>query len=394
MKKLLLCLFVCAVTACNSKKQDVSYVNKENAITVSVPKPDYANQHLFDATKYADSVKFVRLETSDDNLIASISGLFFTDDYIIVFDRKTGSILFFDYDGNYSHKIRRRGRGNMEYLRLSHVMVDNNNKVIIVHDLDSKATLYYDFNGKPISKTSNFCNGMVARDIINLPSGDFLCYRQDKLGEELEWQAGVWKAKKDGTFDKFIYTHNFDYESCFVQYTYHLSQLPNGKISFVDQNQTAVFYIDGDVVYKRVQFKLPGKTEADFPGIKNKDKGDEYYTIASNQEKGDFIFTQWKDEENRVFETILTKSTGALEVGMTFSPFAFNQILPGGRFVKNNNPYIHSSWFSPSVLEQFIKNSPQLQLESKLKAQKLIEGIPSNQLDYSNPIIQLLYIKK
>lgn len=394
MRKLLLYFIsISLVAACNNKKQGVtSYVNEDNLITVSVPKPDYVNQHFFDPAKYADSVKFVWLKNSDDNLIATISELLFTDDYIIVADRRTASILFFDHNGNYSHKINKRGRGHGEYLSLGRVMLDSENKNIIVYDMEPRAMLYYDFEGKFISKIDDFCDRMLARDIINLPSGDFMCYRQDKLGAAPQGQAGTWITKKDGIFNKFIYTFDFNYKSTFVHDVYNLSVLPNNRISFVDQNQTAVFYIDNDKVYKSVQFKLPGKTEADFPEENSEKTEGRYYSIADSQEKGDYIFTNWKDDQNRGFQTILKKRTGELETGMAFSPIAFDQFIPGGRFVRNNDPYIYSTWFSPSTVKQFLKgNIPE---EFKLKAQKIIEEIPSEHMEESNPIIQLLYIKK
>ena len=393
-KNLLFFVFIFFFASCD-KKQGVgvtSFVNEENVVVVSIPKPDYDNQHFFDVTQYADSVKFIKLETTNENIIGRVDGLLFSKDYIIVTDRQTASILFFDYDGTYSHKIHKRGQAGDEYIRLSHVMLDRENDMLIVLDMDLRAMLYYDFQGNLISRIDRFCDGTVIRDIINLSSGDFLCYRQDGLGSELEWQAGVWKVKKDGSFDKFIYTVDFDYESTFVQYPYHLSELPDNKVSFVDQNQTAVFYVDdNDVAYKRVQFKLPGKTEADFPEEDSKSEG--YYSIFTNQEKGDFIFTEWITPGGKMINTILTKNTGKLEAGVAFSPFAFGFFLPIGSFLKNNDPNIYSSWFSPMVINEFLKEGDHLPDNLRQMAEKVIEGIPSNEIENSNPIIQLLYIK-
>ncbi|MDH8701881.1 hypothetical protein M2138_001232 [Dysgonomonadaceae bacterium PH5-43] len=367
-----------------------TFINEENVIVASVSKPDYINQHFFDASQYADSVKFIRLETTDESLIGGITELLFDDDYVIVADRKTASIFFFDYEGNYSHKINRRGQGEGEYLSLSHVMLDKENDEIIILDMNLRALLRYDYQGNQISKISNFDDDMVPRDIIKLPSGDFLCYRQDRLGDEEKWQAGVWKVKKDGSLDKFIYTLDFDTNSSFVQSVYHLSYLHDGKISFVDQNKTAVFSIDeNDIVSKIVEFKVPGKTLAEMPTVDKSDGG--YYSIFCSEEKGDYIFTQWIDPENRVFQTILTKSTGKIETGMAFYPFVFGTHLPGNSFVRNNNPKISSSYFYPSTILQYT----QLDLpdEYKQPAEKIIEGMTLEEIEDSNPIIQLLYIK-
>ncbi|MDR0955218.1 MAG: 6-bladed beta-propeller [Rikenellaceae bacterium] len=394
MKKIVLfLLFVPLFFSCGGGPSETSYVNEENTLVVSVPRPDYVNQHFFDAEKYADSVKFVRLETTDDNLISNVSELLFAEESIIVVDYPTASILFFDYNGHYLRKIQRRGRGPGEYLELSRVMLDADDN-LIVYDAELRAMLYYDSEGKFLSITEDFCDGMLARDIINLPSGDFLCYRQDDLNREpeskREFRAGLWVAKKDGAFDRFIYPFDFEYKSNFVQYNYHLSQLPDGVVSFVDQNQTAVFYIEDDVVYKRVQFELPGKTEADFAGQEKQLEG--YFAIFTNQEKGDYLFTRWIDDNNRSFHTILTKSTGELETGMTFNLMAFGEFLPAGSFVRNNNPHILSTWFYPYAVEEFVQgNFPE---EFTSKAQALIEGIPADQIENANPILQLLYIKK
>ncbi len=373
---------------------------REKGNVVSVPKPDYADPHLFDAEKYADSVRFVRLETTDDNLIGSVGELFFTDDYIIVVDnRQTSSIFFFDHDGNYSHKIHRQGRGPGEYLDFFHVLLDREREVLYLYDISKQAMQLYDFEGNFLSAIENFGErGNPPGGIYLLPSGDFLCYNQEDIGQTLseeepeltsdpKSQAGLWLVKSDGRFDRFVYPV-VDTHSIYVP-PYHLSALPDGGISFVDQNQPAVFHVHGDQVTKVVEFEMPGNTAADFtyPDILDQS----YYFMFGSQEKGDFIFTEWIDDQDREFSTIFTKSTGEVETGLNFGPVAFGQYLPyGTRFVRNNDPYICSSWFSPALVDEYIKDNP----EHAPEAQKLIEGIPAGQIENSNPILQLLYIKR
>jgi hypothetical protein len=271
-------------------------------------------------------------------------------------------------------------------------MLDPQTNWLRVYDGSSRTMITYDLQGTTLATRSNFCDGMVIRDMIMLPNGDYLCYRQDELGVGPELQAGLWIANEDGDFDRFLYPFDFDYESDMVQFWYHLSYLPDGSISFVDQNQTDVFQVTDSVVYKTVQFDVPGKTKADFPG---EFEGQEhpYFSIFDSQEKGDYIFTEWtEDQSRRLYRTILTKSTGEIEAGMAFDLSAWGQFIFPGMFVRNNDPYISTSTFTPAQVEAYLQSGFPEEMQAQLKA--LIAGIPADQIENANPILQLLYIKK
>lgn len=360
------------------------YVNEENAVTVEVENYPYDPVRFLGMEKYADSVKFVRLESNAENLITSINELFFTDDWIIVVDARAGNIFFFDHSGNYSHKIHRRGRGPGEYLTVSNVMIDEKKASVMVYDIQPRRLLSYTFTGDHISTIDNFSDGSLVRDLINLPTGEFLCCRLDGTNESNEGRSGLWKVAPNGEFETFLYRIDDEYPFVFSENWFYLYRLPNDRIGFVDRNR--IFSTAGDTLYKRVEFNMPDKTVADFKGVLKTDE--KYVMMMNNQEKGGYIFTEWSDANNGGFMTVYSKSDQRTDVGVVFYPALNEQYVPGIRNVRNNTENILSSWFMPS----FIRPS-NVSEEFRDSAKKLLSGISEDQIEDANPILQLLYIK-
>ena len=63
-----------------------------------------------------DSVSFVKLETTDENLIGHINYLLFTKDNIIAVDRgNSKTVTVYDKQGRFLNKISRLGQAPDEY---------------------------------------------------------------------------------------------------------------------------------------------------------------------------------------------------------------------------------------------------------------------------------------
>lgn len=361
-------------------------VDSSGATVVTLTNSSINYQGFFDTEQYVDSVKWVKLETTKDNLISVVSELLITDEWLIILDSKMGGILFFDHEGNYSHMIHRRGRGPQEYLSVGSLMIDEPNESIIVYDINQRKLIYYDYDGNFISSIENFSDRHLVRDIINLSTGEFLCYRQDYSAEAL---SGLWKVDKGGKFDSYIYQITETYPLVMSENRYALYRLPDNKVGFVDQNQADIYYTDGDSLYMRVRYEMPGKIANDFIGQET--KTDDYYMIMSNHEKGGLILTEWSSDQHKGFKTLFSKTSNQVEIGSLFNPqFTGGFILPG-RLVRNNTYNVFTMWTFLSSLTMYIQ--PETPREIKDKVGVLFDGMTETEIASSNPIIQLMYVK-
>ena len=357
-----------------------------NAVIAHVDDYPFDPPKLFESREYIDSVKFIRLETTRDCLVAAINEVFFTDEYIIVVDAKAASLFFFDLNGKYSHKIHRRGRGPGEYLKIMRAMVDEQKETVFVYDSEARKLISYDFYGRHLRTINDFSGGSLVRDIINLPSGAFLCYKQDGGDGYL---AGLWKVDQNGVFEEYLWEMEDVYPLIFTSLWYNLYRLPDNKVGFIDQNLANIYSIENDVIYKRVEFEMPDKTMTDYAGVRETEKS--FIMVVNSQEKGDYIFTDWIAPDRQGFKTAFSKSKNTVETGLAFSPFLGENMIYSGAGIRNNTENIHLSSVLPSTVQGL--TSSKYPDEYRTAANKLLNGMPEEQILESNPILQLLFIK-
>lgn len=95
-----------------------------------------------------DFVKFVKLETTGNNLIGSISQILFSQNKIIVVDWEVSkSITVYDESGRFLNKIGALGQGPEEYVFLRHVALTPDKSMVVVLDMDSRSMKYYSIDG-------------------------------------------------------------------------------------------------------------------------------------------------------------------------------------------------------------------------------------------------------
>jgi len=97
---------------------------------------------------FSEDVFFVKLETTDESLIANISDIFFDDSLIFVVDTKMKSVFIFDFEGNYINKIAAFGAGPCEYGTLYNVFLDRKNKYVVIVDTPRGKIYSYSYDGK------------------------------------------------------------------------------------------------------------------------------------------------------------------------------------------------------------------------------------------------------
>jgi hypothetical protein len=125
---------------------------------------DYKNLQEIPLSDYIKEVKIVRLETSADVLVGTVSKVEIYDNKLFVLDIMTNSIFIFTKDGQFIHQISKIGAGPGEYLQLLDFKVLETGLYLLDY---GKSILHYDFNFQYVGQIK-----------CNYPSFSFICDNQ------------------------------------------------------------------------------------------------------------------------------------------------------------------------------------------------------------------------
>jgi len=173
-KNILLILCISCLFSCDKRIRIAeSPIGKEEHLISVLPKEE--DFDVFDLTPYIDTIKFVKLELTDDNesLIGTIDKVIVYDERIYILDLITHSLFVFDMEGHYLHKITRIGQGPGEYTQLDFFDIDRENKHIVLTDLMSYWVMRYDLEGNFLfkQKIPFWCE-----DVSVLPNNGIVLY--------------------------------------------------------------------------------------------------------------------------------------------------------------------------------------------------------------------------
>jgi hypothetical protein len=125
------------------------------------------------ASDFFTEVNYVPLETTKESLFGSIARLEVTDDYYIILDNNTHSVLIFTKAGKFHAKIKSTEGSSSSYIYGFSV---NKWAKLISFTRDYKALIYYDYDGKQV-KTSKI-GGETDEDQVN--SSEYYFIAPDK----------------------------------------------------------------------------------------------------------------------------------------------------------------------------------------------------------------------
>ncbi len=156
------CLFT--ITGCKNNREceDDTLIDEVFEITPKSDKEKVRYSDLF------DSVRYVRLETTDEILIKDITRLKCVNGKIYILDNKTQTLFCFHMDGKLNWKIRQVGQGPQEYTRLTDFDMDEKKGRLYLFSYNDKI-LVYDLSG-------NFINAYYVR-----LAGTSFVYREEYL---------------------------------------------------------------------------------------------------------------------------------------------------------------------------------------------------------------------
>lgn len=139
-------LLFCLI-ACNYKQANDSIYNDVETISI-----DYENGPLVCFDSIVSDIKFIKLETKENNIIGDIYKMLITNDRIIIADKfNSKSVHLFDISGKHISKLSNLGNGPHEYLNITDIDITPSG-LIAIKDNYKDILLYYNMNGDFVKK--------------------------------------------------------------------------------------------------------------------------------------------------------------------------------------------------------------------------------------------------
>ncbi|WP_158576672.1 6-bladed beta-propeller [Parabacteroides sp. AM08-6] len=132
-------------------KEDI-ILSEDKIVTIT---PIYEGDSIyspFSLNEYIDSIKYIKLDLSDESLIGEIAEIDIHKDHIYIMDIQTSSIFIYTLNGEFVSKIHSIGNGPQEYIQLDYFSIDKNSDQLIATDLTGYWVLRYDLEGNFIKK--------------------------------------------------------------------------------------------------------------------------------------------------------------------------------------------------------------------------------------------------
>lgn len=129
-----------------------------------------------------------------------------------------------------------------------------NNQIIIYDNVQCKL-LFYDINSKFIKGIEQFNDNCVIRDLINLPTGDFLCYREDNASNE-KYHSGLWRVNQQGEFIESYFEYNVILPLIYNVDNSSFQILSNNKILIIDGVHGDLYLYDNNTVKRIVNYNI------------------------------------------------------------------------------------------------------------------------------------------
>lgn len=176
-----------------------------------------------------DTIRYIVLETNNDNIIGTISKMKIRNDTIYISDNKnTGSLFLFNMEGKFLFKIEKLGKGVGEYTSLSDFFLTKES--IEIFDNKQGKILKYDYKGDYISEDHI---GRIGINGNRLHNGNYI-FNTSGIRNEIE-------AK--GNHDIFILDKNGNCKLKALPVDKRLKRQPMVNSKCFSEDQDFVYYI-------------------------------------------------------------------------------------------------------------------------------------------------------
>lgn len=375
MEKYLWIFFL--LVACNHKATN-TIPGALKTITINIDKKEEVELSYF-----IDSIKYIKLETRADILIAKANKVGYFDRLYYILDRNSNAIYTFDELGNFNFKINRQGRAPEEYVEIDDFTINKKTKTIDVLDLQQRKLIQYNLkNGQFISAypLRKFIYSILAMD-----NGQYLGYLPLASGTK---EFGLTLLDSVTNLQKEL----IKYEGLFPSFANNAGNLYrlDNSYGIYSQTENMVYHYKNNSLEKKYKFDYEGyMTEADFAGYEYntlaQSRMDKMVTVASFKENKDWIIQNlMKNKDNSpAFMIYSKKDDKAIVVGeiMNFDHPWIVDIYPE----ESENQIINAITTPWDDMKKVVANSKKVNVDFK----KVVESAQSD----DNPVLQILYLK-
>ena len=146
LKYIILFHFVFIILLGCEYKESTNY----NVIPIDLTK-SFNDEKKIGLNEIAQNLKYIKLETNPNCLISRIEKIKIIDNYILIKDKYYKSLLIFNTNGNFLHKIDKVGEGPDEYINIFDFSYDPENKWVYIYDNYLMKVIIYNLNNDVIT---------------------------------------------------------------------------------------------------------------------------------------------------------------------------------------------------------------------------------------------------
>lgn len=366
---LAICLFQ-LLLACTVK----SSVNDGSCVKefiVNIDKPE-----IPEFSSIIDSVRYVKLEATDESLISDVNKLVCRGNFFYVLDQHTNSICVYDINGFYKYKIAHQGAGPDEYVGIDDFVINDNLSSIDILDGMRQKIMRYDMNDGRFLNSISLSH--YTRYISSVNNG-YLSY---------DFKTGIVLLDSIGTKMKSLV--EFEQSLPVVASDPGCIYCIDGKITFLSLYDNIVY--DGEDSDKKYRFLFTNYlTPADYLGYTVKNLPEEFSTkglqIFTHKESDNWIYQQYGlAKDNTVRSFLYSKNSDSI---FAFGPIKnfFDIIFPVTIQHDIPNCIVNTGPMPILEIKKIIESNPTVNFSNEFK------NVILNSKEDDNPILQLFYLK-
>ena len=171
----LLIILLLFLSACSGKKESRNTIIQESIDVAEV----FENKKELRLSQFATEASYIKLETNPDCLIAMVGNLRLGKKYLVLSNGFQGKIFLFTSTGKFIKTIGSMGKGPGEYISISGLEIDEEEKYLFLTDNGQKRLIRYGLeDGSAISVKLN--NVLNIHDLV-LVDNDVFVYVNPSL---------------------------------------------------------------------------------------------------------------------------------------------------------------------------------------------------------------------
>ena len=389
----LLLAFVSCQRSENSGIKPIVKGNPTAIITLFNNKSDYPIEKI-SLSEFVDSVKFIKIEATEECFIQYVTSAFFVENEIIIIDESIGKILVFDNEGHYIRKIGNRGRGPGEYLEITSCDYNKERQTIFVYDDASSKFLLYNITGDFIKEVSTISSDgrPLIRDIISLPNNNYLCTNEVKPFANDNY-SGLWEIDSDGNFVRSLFKYDIVVPSVLNIHCSGFQRLADGTIAIRDILHYDIYhYNEREGLSRYISYETENDKRTKYQG-KDYVPGLKYPHCASYKESNNFIISCWDDENSIPIYSLYDKNQNKNRFADVFDNSDIIGIVWKGGIIDSN---LDNVLLVELPSTQIIKllNEYATSESAKEILNNLEISMTEEELEAMNPVLELLYLRQ